>query len=65
MKIGAHTSISGGLVNAIYQAQSIGAETFQMFCKPNRAWFAPSSLKEDEIKDFKKELENSGLGPIM
>ena len=65
MKLGAHTSISGGLVNAIYQAQSIGAETFQMFCKPNRAWFASSSLKEDEINDFKSELEKSGLGPIM
>ena len=65
MKLGSHTSISGGLVNAIYQAQSIGADTFQMFCKPNRAWFAPSSLKEEEIKEFKSELKNSGLGPIM
>ena len=65
MKLGAHTSIGGGLVNAIYQANAIGADTFQMFCKPNRAWFAKSPLKEEEVEEFKKELVKSELGPIM
>ena len=65
MRLGAHTSISGGLVNAIYQAKAIGADTFQMFCKPNRSWFAVSSLKKEEVKEFRKRLAESKLGPVM
>ncbi|KKL27538.1 hypothetical protein LCGC14_2384150 [marine sediment metagenome] len=55
--IGAHTSIAGGVFNAISEANSIGANTFQIFTANQRQWRAKPISKEDakKFKDAKKE----------
>ena len=51
--IGAHTSASGGVYNAITHAISIGAKAFALFTKNQKRWDA-KELDEKTIKKFKK-----------
>lgn len=60
--IGAHVSIAGGMFNAPINATQIGAKAFAMFTKNQRQWQA-SPLTEEEIKQFKIELQKSGIAP--
>ncbi|NGX34307.1 MAG: Endonuclease 4 [Candidatus Anoxychlamydiales bacterium] len=57
--IGAHTSIAGGVFNAIYEANSLGANTLQIFTANQRQWRAKPISKEDAKKfiDAKKEKD--------
>ena len=45
--IGAHTSTSGGLKNAIIEAHSIGANTFQCFTSNQKRWEGRKITDED------------------
>ena len=57
--IGAHTSIAGGVFNAIYEANRLGANTFQIFTANQRQWKAKPISKED-VKKFREEkVENN------
>ncbi|MGH9358642.1 MAG: deoxyribonuclease IV [Terriglobia bacterium] len=38
MRVGAHTSIAGGVENAAHHAKKIGCDTFQMFSANPRGW---------------------------
>jgi len=38
MRVGVHTSIAGGLENAVHRAKKIGCDTFQMFSANPRGW---------------------------
>ncbi len=57
--IGSHTSIAGGLENAIIQAKELGATAFGMFTKNQRQW-ASKSITEEESDKFKVTLKALG-----
>jgi len=60
--VGAHTSASGGVFNAVYNAQKIGAKAFALFTKNQKRWEAkPFDTKT--IDRFKTALNESGILP--
>ncbi len=63
-KIGAHVSVSGGLFNAVGNAQDIGAECFQIFGSNPRQWEVKSLNKED-VRKYWQLLKGSELGPVF
>jgi deoxyribonuclease-4 len=62
--IGAHTSIAGGVQNAIYEGQSIGATTIQLFTANQRQW-AAKALSDEAIAAWKQALKETKLSSIM
>ena len=60
--VGAHTSASGGVFNAVSNAEAIGAKAFALFTKNQRQWVA-KDLDTATIDKFKTALENSGISP--
>jgi|FLOH01.1.fsa_nt_gi deoxyribonuclease IV len=60
--VGAHTSASGGVFNAITNAEAIGAKAFALFTKNQRQWVA-KDLDTATIDKFKSMLEASGILP--
>lgn len=60
MLIGTHCSISGGLENAIDQANVLGIDTFQIFTKNQRQW-REKEFTEVEGNNFKKKLQKAGI----
>ena len=62
MKIGAHISVAGGIEKAIDRAESIGAETIQVFVSSPRAWKFRFP-KEDDINKFREKSIETGIGP--
>ncbi|MDH4944523.1 deoxyribonuclease IV [Sulfurimonas sp. C5] len=60
--VGAHTSASGGVYNAITNAQEIGAKAFALFTKNQKRWDAkPFDAKTLDI--WFDTLEKSGILP--
>lgn len=60
--VGAHTSASGGVFNAIKNAQEIGAKAFALFTKNQKRWEAkPFDAKTLDI--WFNLLEKSGIQP--
>ena len=57
--VGAHTSSSGGVYNAVINAQEIGAKAFAVFTKNQRQWVA-KDLETETIDKFKRLLDDSG-----
>ena len=57
--IGAHVSASGGVENAIKNAQAIGATAFALFTKNQRQWLAPA-LSDKQIEQFKALMGKAG-----
>ncbi len=60
--VGAHTSTSGGVYNAVINAQNIGAKAFALFTKNQRRWDA-KPLQSEVIDKFKQLLDESGILP--
>lgn len=58
--LGAHTSTSGGVSQAVIRAQACGFTAAQIFVKNNKQWFAPP-LADSEIEEFKKARKASGI----
>jgi deoxyribonuclease-4 len=58
--LGAHTSISGGVNEAIPRAQNLGFTAAQIFVKNNKQWFAPP-LPEEEAARFRAARKASGI----
>jgi deoxyribonuclease-4 len=58
--VGAHTSASGGVFNAVENAVKIGARAFALFTKNQRQWVA-KDLDTETIDKFKKALDESGI----
>ena len=58
--IGAHTSISGGVSQAVQRAVACGFTAAQIFVKNNKQWFAPP-LAQEEIVQFKAARKASGI----
>jgi len=60
--VGAHCSASGGVFNAVANAQKIGAKAFALFTKNQRQWVA-KDLDTETIDKFKRALDDSGILP--
>jgi deoxyribonuclease-4 len=58
--MGAHTSTSGGVSQAVARAQVCGFTAAQIFVKNNKQWFAPP-LAEAEITQFRAAQKASGI----
>jgi deoxyribonuclease IV len=59
---GPHVSISGSVALAVERAHSLGATGFAMFSKNQRMWKSPA-LKDEEINDFRNNMEKYGYSP--
>ncbi len=62
--IGAHTSIAGGVQNALIRGQKIGATTIQIFTANQRQW-ASKEISPEQLALWKETLPSSGLKKIM
>ena len=62
--IGAHVSASGGVGNAILNAEAIGANAFALFTRNQRSWVS-KPLPQLEIDGFKALLLDRGFKPEM
>ncbi|MDD2358178.1 MAG: deoxyribonuclease IV [Thiovulaceae bacterium] len=60
--VGAHTSASGGVTNAVINAQKLGAKAFALFTKNQKRWDA-KPLDTKTIDSFKEALQASGILP--
>jgi deoxyribonuclease IV len=58
--LGAHTSIRGGVANAVDLAESLDFNAMQIFTKNNNRW-AQKPFTLDEVKGFRAKLETSGI----
>jgi deoxyribonuclease-4 len=58
--LGAHTSTSGGVLQAVVRAQACGFTAAQIFVKNNKQWFAPP-LAPSEIEEFRAARQASGI----
>ena len=61
--VGAHVSSSGGIFNAIGNAEEIEAEALQIFPSNNRAW-RKTNHKPEAIAKFKQLREASAIGEV-
>jgi len=63
-RLGAHTSIAGGVSQALVRGQSIGCEAIQIFTKNQRRWGEPE-LPPQEIAAFKELQAETGIHPVI
>lgn len=62
--IGAHTSTAGGVHNALYQGQQIGATTVQIFTSNQKQWQG-RILTQDDLNAWEKAKEETGIETVM
>lgn len=62
--LGAHTSAAGGVQNALYEGQKIGATTVQLFTSNQRQWQHKPLLPET-IENWNRALKETELSQIM
>jgi deoxyribonuclease-4 len=62
--IGAHTSIAGGVHNALLEGASIGATTVQIFTSNQRQWKG-KPISDTELELWNRTLKETGLKKIM
>lgn len=62
--IGAHTSAAGGVQNALYQGQEIGATTIQLFTSNQRQWNA-KPLAQETIDAWNKAIQETDIRDVM
>lgn len=60
--IGAHVSASGGIGNAVLNAEAIGANAFALFTRNQKTWTS-KPLSYDEIHSFQHLLSDRGFQP--
>ena len=63
-RIGLHTGIAGGLHNALLKAQSLGADTVQIFSRNPRGWKA-RPLEAEEVEQFRRVRAETGVSPVV
>src|SRR2546421_10183072 len=62
-RIGFHAPIAGGLQNALLKAQSLGADTVQIFSRNPRGWKA-RPLDAEEVETFRRVRRETGVAPV-
>jgi deoxyribonuclease-4 len=66
LRIGIHTSIAGGYLNALESALKLGCNALQIFSASPRMWAGgPSRVAESEAAAFRARREALGLGPLV
>lgn len=60
IRLGAHTSISGGVSESIPRAVAMGFTAAQIFVKNNKQWFVPD-LDPEEVKLFRERRDAADL----
>ncbi|HET6402677.1 MAG TPA: deoxyribonuclease IV [Candidatus Kapabacteria bacterium] len=64
--LGVHVSTAGGIVTAFDRAESLGINTFQLFVKSNKQWFAPKELSDEETSAFRERRKQwNARGPLV
>jgi deoxyribonuclease IV len=63
MRLGAHTSIAGGISLAVGRAEADGSEALQVFTRNARGWTSPPLLPE-EARAFRRGTRRLGLSAI-
>lgn len=58
--LGAHFSIAKGLHHAVYSAKKLNCNTLQIFTKNSNSW-KEKSPSQEEVNDFKKALDETGI----
>lgn len=64
LRIGAHTSASGGVHQALYEAKSIGANVTQLFTANQRRWDSPL-IEDHQLALWKKAQDETGIYEVM
>jgi deoxyribonuclease-4 len=68
MRLGAHESIAGGLVNAFDRGQTATCDAIQIFTKSNRQWKA-KLLSDEDVAAWRErqalEEEGGGIFPVV
>lgn len=62
--IGAHTSIAGGVFNALYEGRSIEATTIQMFTANQRQWKA-KPISDADVEKWHSAVAETNMRKIM
>jgi deoxyribonuclease IV len=66
LRIGIHTSIAGGHLNALESAHKLGCNALQIFSASPRMWAGGSArITEVEAAAFRARREALGLGPLV
>ncbi len=66
LRIGIHTSIAGGYINALDSAHKLGCNALQIFSASPRMWASsPSRVAEVDAAAFRARREALGLGPLV
>ena len=64
MKIGAHVSTAGGIIDAVSRGKEIGCEAIQIFGSSLQTWaFKP--VPGEQIELVKRGLVDAGIGPLF
>lgn len=61
--LGAHTSIAGGVHNAVYHGAEIGCDVVQIFTKNQMQWNS-KPLSGEDVSNFEKAIEVTGVLPM-
>jgi len=61
--LGSHLSISGGMVNALDEAERLRMDCVQVFTKNQRRWSSPP-LKDSDVSEWKARLESLGWNDL-
>jgi len=68
MRLGAHESIAGGLVNAFDRGHTATCDSIQIFTKSNRQWKA-KPLEDEEVAAWRERMQaeeqSGGIFPVV
>lgn len=62
--VGAHTSIAGGVYNALLEGQAIGATTIQMFTSNQKQWKG-KPISQDDLQKWEEAKAMTGITEVM
>ena len=66
LRVGIHTSIAGGHLNALESAHKLGCNALQIFSANPRMWAGgPARIAEVDGAAFRARRETLGLGPLV
>jgi deoxyribonuclease-4 len=64
LKIGIHTSTSGGVETSVERAYRLGCNTFQVFSSSPRTW-RPTELASKQVETVHSLRQKYGIGPMV
>lgn len=62
--IGAHTSIAGGLQNALYEGKRLGCTAVQIFTASPRQW-KPATLSAEQVEQLNRARRETGIECVV